>query len=144
MVGRMSEMRREAGKQNKAVSSSPKRNNRAAAGREAEELAVQYLLRKGWTVVEKNWRCRAGEIDIIMRDGEEYVLVEVRSKRQSSSYGTAIEAIDARKQQRVRMVAEWYRSAYQLYEAKMRCDAIAVTFHAQGEHPTIQHIVAAF
>lgn len=138
----MSELNREP----KRSSNAAKINNRsskAAAGREAEQLAVHYLLQKGWTLIERNWRCRAGEIDIIMRDRDIYVFVEVRSKRHASSFGTAIEAIDARKQQRVRMVAEWYRTTYRLYEMKMRFDAVAVTYHPQ-EEPTIQHVEAAF
>lgn len=143
MVGLMTERGRETRKQMNGAMAA-KRINRAAAGKEAEELAVQYLLQKGWSLVERNWRCRAGEIDIIMRDGEVYVFVEVRGKRHSSRYGTAIEAIDARKQQRVRALAEWYRAAHRLYEASIRFDAIAVTFYAQDEHRKIEHIVAAF
>ncbi|MGZ9584654.1 YraN family protein [Paenibacillus marinisediminis] len=113
-------------------------------GREAEQLAVLHLLGIGLTLVARNWRCRGGEIDVIMRDGDEWVFVEVRSRLESTRYGTAKEAIHSRKQQRVRQLAERYATLNGLYDARLRCDAVAVTFHSDGRAPVVEHFRAAF
>jgi len=76
-------------------------------GREAEQLAFDYLRRHGLTKVERNYRCRFGEIDLIMRDGQTLVFVEVRM-RASSSFGGARESIDKRKQRKLVSAAQHY------------------------------------
>ena len=118
--------------------------DRIVTGREAEDQAVAYLMGKGWTLVARNWRCRHGEIDIIMRDGEVWVFIEVRSRHHSQRYGAAKEAIDTRKQLRVRSTVEWYIMKHQLYDVKLRCDAVAITFMSDGQAPRIEHFRAAF
>jgi len=79
-------------------------------GLEAEELAFEYLRSQGLTAVERNYRCRLGEIDLIMRDGETLVFVEVRM-RASSNFGGALESIDARKQRKLLSAARHYIGA---------------------------------
>ena len=79
-------------------------------GFEAEEMAFEYLLRQGLTAVERNYRCRLGEIDLIMRDGNTLVFVEVRM-RASTDFGGAIESIDARKQRKLLSAARHYIGA---------------------------------
>ena len=79
-------------------------------GLEAEQLALDYLQRQGLTAVERNYRCRFGEIDLIMRDGQALVFVEVRL-RASSSFGGAQESIDARKQRKLLAAARHYIGA---------------------------------
>ena len=78
-------------------------------GAEAENLAFEYLLDQGLKAIERNYRCRQGEIDLIMRDGETIVFVEVRM-RASSSFGGAHESIDARKQRKILKAARHYIS----------------------------------
>lgn len=79
-------------------------------GAEAEQLAASYLQRQGLTLVETNYRCRFGEIDLILRDGPTLVFAEVR-QRSRSDFGGAAASIDARKQQRIILAARHYLAA---------------------------------
>lgn len=76
-------------------------------GRDAEALAATYLQRQGLRIVERNWRCRFGEIDLIARDGPSLVFIEVRA-RTSLRYGGAAESIDRRKRSRLIAAASQY------------------------------------
>lgn len=78
-----------------------------ASGVAAEQLAADYLTRQGLTLVERNFRCRLGEIDLIMRDGRTLVFVEVRA-RADARFGGALASIDGRKQQKLVAAAQWY------------------------------------
>lgn len=69
-------------------------------GRAGEERAVQHLSALGYTIVERNWRCAQGEIDIVALDAGELVFVEVKTRR-TDRYGHPFEAIDARKKRRM-------------------------------------------
>ena len=76
-------------------------------GAQAEKLAAQYLQRQGLTLVESNYRCRMGEIDLILRDGETLVFAEVR-QRSSNDFGGAAASINGRKQMKLILTAEHY------------------------------------
>lgn len=76
-------------------------------GDDKERLAETHLLRGGLTLVARNHRCRYGEIDLVMRDGDSLVFVEVRYRR-SSRYGSAADTVDRRKQQRLIKAAGHY------------------------------------
>ena len=77
------------------------------AGASAEALAADYLTRRGLTIVERNFRTRFGEIDLIARDGRTLVFVEVRLRR-SARFGGAVESITARKRARLVAAANGY------------------------------------
>ena len=77
------------------------------AGGAAEDLAARYLEGQGLAIVERNWRCRAGEIDLVARDGATLVFVEVRLRR-NRAFGGAAESITATKRRRLRLAAEHY------------------------------------
>jgi putative endonuclease len=76
-------------------------------GQAAEQAALEYLSRAGLTLVARNWRCRQGEIDLIMRDGDTLVFVEVR-QRSSPGFGGAAASIGQAKQQRLLRSAQHY------------------------------------
>ncbi|MDR2196006.1 MAG: YraN family protein [Gallionellaceae bacterium] len=76
-------------------------------GEQAEQIAAEYLQRQGLAIVERNYRCRYGEIDLILRDGDTLVFAEVRL-RSSGSFGGAAVSIDAAKQARLIRAAEHY------------------------------------
>ena len=118
--------------------------NRAATGRAGEEAAARHLAQAGYRVLERNWRCRAGEIDLIADDAGTLVFVEVRSRTNPTRYGTAIEAVDARKQRKVRAVAAYYLARHASGSRPVRCDVVAVTFRADGSIAELQHIQGAF
>ena len=76
-------------------------------GVRAEQLAAAYLQRRGLTVVERNFRCRAGEIDLILRDGATLVFAEVRL-RKNGAFGGAAASITPQKQHKLRLAAQYY------------------------------------
>lgn len=80
---------------------------RRARGDWAEQVASDHLCERGLLPVARNYRCRRGEIDLVMRDGDTLVFVEVRY-RSRTDYGGALESIDTRKTARVRAAAEHY------------------------------------
>lgn len=77
------------------------------AGEKAEDMALEHLLSQGMRLVERNFRCRRGEIDLVMRDGASLVFVEVRY-RSSPRFGSSLESVDARKRARLAAAASHY------------------------------------
>ncbi|MSQ52428.1 MAG: YraN family protein [Betaproteobacteria bacterium] len=103
-------------------------------GRRAENLACDFLQRQGLTLVERNWRSRFGEIDLVLREGKTIVLVEVRL-RSNSRFGGPAESIDARKRARLLAAAKQYLSGFP--RAVCRFDAVLL---ARLDPPQIQWI----
>lgn len=127
----------------------PRRNKtpdrRRATGLAAEEEAARHLLELGYVILERNWRCRSGEIDLIALDGGVLVFVEVRSRRNPTRFGTAVEAIAPRKRVQVRNVAQIYLSMRRRdCDNPVRFDVIAVTFDGQGAVTELRHLEGAF
>ncbi len=91
-------------------------------GRKAEDAALGFLQRQGLKLLERNYRCRFGEIDLVMRDGGATVFVEVRM-RASGAFGGAIESITAAKRARLLAAARHYLSAHARL-AQCRFDAV--------------------
>lgn len=85
----------------------PGGGDHSALGRDKERLAGDFLVRQGLRPVARNHRCRYGEIDIVMRDGDTLVFVEVRY-RTSARFGTPAETVDSRKQRRLSAAAADY------------------------------------
>jgi putative endonuclease len=94
-------------------------------GQYGEALASQALEAYGYTVVERNWRCTSGEVDIIARDGDTWVFVEVKLRRGREA-GSPEEAVSEGKQQRLLQVALAYLSGLELEDVQWRIDVIAV------------------
>ncbi|CAD5106827.1 YraN family protein [Zestomonas carbonaria] len=76
-------------------------------GREAENLARRFLEEQGLRLLAQNWLCRRGELDLVMLDGDTVVFVEVRYRRHAA-WGGALESVDARKQARIALAAEYF------------------------------------
>ncbi len=117
-------------------------NVRAAVGRYGEELAVRRLVGLGMTVVARNWRCRAGEIDIVAEDGDAVVVCEVKTRREGD-YQHPMAAVGPRKAARLRELAERYvaeRGA--LPYGGVRIDVIGVLLPRRGP-ARIQHVRGA-
>ena len=94
------------------------------AGASAEDIACTYLQKRGLRLVTRNFRCRSGEIDLIMRDGEDLVFVEVRYRKQDA-FGSAAETISAGKKARIIRTASYYLQRQPL-EPPCRFDVVAV------------------
>jgi len=98
-------------------------DNRETA-RAGEHIAAQYLSRKGCTILQRNWRCPYGEVDIIAQDGNMILFVEVKA-RHHIEYALPREAVDARKQARLRRCAELYLNLF-YPDAPCRFDVVEV------------------
>lgn len=99
---------------------------RLADGQAAESLAADYLQRQGLAVLERNYRSLHGEIDLVCREGDTLVFVEVRY-RSRSDYGTPAETVGAHKQARLRATAEHYLLTHRGSKSNGRFDIVAVS-----------------
>lgn len=117
-------------------------DSRQRLGREGENIAEKSLVQSGYRIVERNYRCKLGEIDIIARDGEFLVFVEVKT-RTGSSFGSPVDAVNFRKQQQICKTALYYLSAHKLFESPARFDVVAICIEKNGHHQ-IEHIPNAF
>jgi putative endonuclease len=117
--------------------------DRTETARRGEDAAAAYLERIGMPVEARNWRCPAGEIDIVARDEGAFVFVEVKTRR-SERAGTAEEAVSRPKQARVARVAQAYlRSAGAPDQAAVRFDVVAIQVIAP-DRALLRHHRAAF
>ena len=118
------------------------RNNLSGAWGEA--LAAEYLRKKRYTIVAAGYRCRFGEIDLIVQDRKFLVFVEVKL-RKSADFAKAMEYVDRRKQDRIRMTASMYLSQNPT-KLQPRFDVIEI-YAPEGtatRHPEIRHMEDAF
>jgi putative endonuclease len=121
----------------------PARQHLGALG---EQLAAEHLERLGYEIVERNYRTRYGELDIIAFNGRALVFVEVKSRRFGARGGLTLEAVRPHKQRQVkRMAFSWLRERTDRpYAPELRFDAIGVTFDLQGRLVGIEHLEGAF
>lgn len=111
-------------------------------GTHAEREACLFLEKKGFSVLEKNFRCRLGEIDLIMADGDDVVFVEVRS-RSRTDYGRASETVNRVKQHKIIQTATYYLQKKRWLSTRNgRFDVIEV--HYADGHPTLDWFKSAF
>ena len=110
-------------------------------GRRGERAAEKHLRRNGYRIVARNFRAAGAEIDLVAMDGETLVLVEVKTRR-SLEAGAPEEAVDERKQKRMRRAAEIFATRYRADDVTMRFDIIAVD--ASGERLEIELLRNAF
>lgn len=113
-----------------------------ALGRRGEEIAARYLASRGLAIVERNWRCPQGEIDLIARDGGELVFVEVKT-RSSVAFGHPLESITPVKLARLRRLAAAWCDAHPGSHDRIRIDAIAVIAPRVGE-VEVEHLERVF
>src|SRR5258708_7380155 len=110
-------------------------------GRRGERAAEKYLKRNGYRIVARNFRASGAEIDLVAIDGETLVFVEVKTRR-SRATGAPEEAVDARKQLRMRRAAEAFSIKYRAGDKEMRFDIVAVD--AVGKRLAIELLRNAF
>ncbi len=110
-------------------------------GKDGEDLAVRHLVGAGFVVATRNWRCAAGEIDIVAHDGRDLVIVEVKT-RTSTTYGDPVEAVTYRKQRKLRELAVWWLHEHP-HRGPIRFDVISVLYPKRG-HPQLEHWRGAF
>jgi putative endonuclease len=114
--------------------------NNIELGRDGEDLAAEYLSSRGMRVIQRNWRCRAGEIDLIAVDGRWLVVCEVKTRR-SLRAGLPVEAVTPEKVRRLRRLAGEWLGANESPCRAIRIDVVAVWWPA-GSPPVIRHLRA--
>ncbi|WP_310529487.1 YraN family protein [Nocardioides sp.] len=118
--------------------SPPRLNHNQALGAYGERLAARFLTRQGMVLLDHNWRCPQGEIDLVLRERRTLVICEVKT-RTSHDFGTPHEAIDRRKVERLcRLAACWLR-VHAARPDDIRLDLVAVLRTRSGE-PQIEHV----
>ncbi len=122
----------------KADESVPAKDPRRETGRAGEDLAVRYLQEQGYRIVERNWRCRMGEIDIVAKDGPVLVIIEVRSKR-GISHGSGLESVSGRKLAKLTGLAELYLVMEKISNVPVRLDVVSIVFDGE-KTPKLEHV----
>jgi putative endonuclease len=124
--------------------SEPTHDRRRALGRQGEDLAAVYLARQGCDIITRNWRTRSGELDIVARDGDWLVFVEVRTRRIGSgasvpALGSPEESVTPRKQLQLVALADAY--LFELpWGGRWRIDVIALELRADGSVARLNHL----
>jgi putative endonuclease len=115
-------------------------DRRIALGDAGERLAERRLVGLGWTIIERKWRVRGGEIDLIALDGDELVFIEVKTRR-GHPRGSAEEAVDGRKAARLLALGELYIGEHPEYaECVWRVDVVAITLDSRGGIDRYSHL----
>ena len=115
--------------------------SRIETGRLGEDLAVEYLKRRGYRIVERNYRCSLGEIDIVALQGDVVVFIEVKTRR-SERFGDPQQSVTQQKQKRISRISLEYLQKKRLYPCNARFDVVAVRMH--GGNAGIELIQNAF
>lgn len=111
----------------KAADTVTRARRNAEAGKAAEDFAMSQLVDRGFRLIERNFQCRGGELDLIMMDKDELVFVEVRY-RQGSDFGDGFDSVDQHKQRKLRIAAEtWLSSNPATTFRGCRFDVVSVT-----------------
>ncbi len=112
--------------------------SRQALGAYGESLAARHLASQGMVVLDRNWRCDAGEIDLVLRDGDVLVVCEVKT-RSSVACGTPHESVTGVKVDRLRRLAERWQAARGIRAADVRIDLVAILRPRRGA-ATVDHV----
>jgi putative endonuclease len=108
-----------------------KDKTKITTGKEGEKIAADFLKKSGYRIIDKNFRCPLGEIDIVAREKGAIVFVEVKT-RKSSELGYPEEAVGVRKQKKMSQLAMWYLQKKKIIDISARFDVIAITMLSSG------------
>nr|WP_202619343.1 YraN family protein [Ornithinimicrobium cavernae] len=111
----------------------------SAIGEYGEQLACEYLAGLGYEVVDRNWRCDQGELDIVARDGRCLVFCEVKTRR-STAFGSPVEAVTQAKASRLRRLAVSWLREHAHHADEVRIDVIGVLSPSHGP-AEVEHLV---
>jgi putative endonuclease len=115
---------------------------RRAVGAYGEKLAARHLTDQGLVLLDQNWRCSDGEIDLVLRDGDEVVFCEVKTRR-GGAFGSPAEAIGWRKVRKLRQLAVRWLATSGVHARQIRFDVVEVRPQPRGR-TRVEHIRAAF
>jgi putative endonuclease len=111
---------------------------RSAVGQYGERLAERRLREQGFVVLERNWRCELGELDLVCRDGDDLVVVEVKT-RSSELFGSPLEAVTDRKAARLRRLAARWLAEHPFAPTGVRVDVVGVLLPQRGS-ARVEHL----
>ena len=114
---------------------------RQSLGKAGEEFAERYLKRQGYAIVERNYRCPLGEIDLIALDKRAVVFVEVKTRRVDTS-GAPLESVNGAKQRRLKRAALYYLSSHHLHGRDVQFDVVGISL--RSDPPAVRHVRHAF
>jgi len=115
---------------------------RSDLGLRGEALAAKELKKRGYQILERRWRCRLGEIDIVAQDGDTVVIVEVKTRARNDHF-SPVDAVDTKKQRKLIRLAQAYVQTHLPDDVPVRFDVIGITA-ACGKRPILEHIPNAF
>ncbi|HEY2267477.1 MAG TPA: YraN family protein [Streptosporangiaceae bacterium] len=107
-------------------------------GREGEQAAADYLTERGFRILDRNWRCADGEIDIVAVERHSLVVCEVKT-RSGTRYGTPLEAVGRAKRNRLRRLAILWLNAHGVRFDQIRIDVLGLLYEGSGGF-TIEHV----
>ena len=111
-------------------------------GGKGEALAVEFLKQHNYRVIERNFRCKSGEIDIIAQDKDSFCFIEVKT-RSTGQFGSGFDAITSSKQRKLVKAALWYCAMHDRAHVPMRFDIVAVQYSSSGS-PCLELLKDAF
>lgn len=117
-------------------------NSRQRLGKIGEQAVAKFLKRYGYKILAQNYRCKLGEIDIIAKDGQVLVFIEVKT-RSGTSYGSPAAAVNIRKQRQISKAAQCYLAEHSLFDSPARFDVVSVLCDHNNNHH-FDHINNAF
>lgn len=116
-------------------------NSKQALGAEGERIAERYLRKKGYKLVERNYRCATGELDLIALDRRVIVFVEVKT-RSHTRFGAPLEVVPHWKRKRMIAAAQFFLSQKRLHHRDARFDVVGISW--AGAEPVVEHVENAF
>lgn len=123
-------------------------DERRHTGQKAEDICASRLRRRGWQILARNWRIKAGELDLIARTGDTLVVIEVKSHHVGPKRGPTapVLAVGPNKQRRIRRLSSaWIAGhGHRLAFRNVRFDVVGITFDRQGELVAYDHLENAF
>lgn len=119
------------------------RSNKKDLATKGEYLAVKFLKKKGYKILQRNYRRRIGEIDIICYDHGDIVFVEVKT-RYTDNYGPPEFSVTKAKKRQVIKVASYYIAEKNITDVEVRFDVVSIFFPPNTKHPKITHFKSAF
>jgi putative endonuclease len=111
-------------------------------GARGERIAAAYLTDAGLRLLDRNWRCRDGELDIVAREGDALVFCEVKTRR-GTGYGYPVEAVTVTKQRRLRILAQRWLAAHDEHAPDLRFDVVGILVRP-SQPALVTHLRAAF
>lgn len=116
----------------------PRGEGNRQPGNLGEQIAAEFLERKGYKILARQWRCKLGEIDIVAEQGKTLVVVEVKTRR-GGWYGPPELAINPQKSRRLMRLAEFYQSQTRAFDRPIRVDVIAIELGREGTDAIVRH-----